>query len=88
MQLWKAVNLRIILNMAGITLAIAQQKLDELLAAHTAVLAGQSVTIGGRTLTRAHLNFIEASITTWDMRVKRLSNGGRSGPRISYGIPS
>ena len=37
--------------MAGITLAQAEAKLAEWLAADTAVAAGQSYTIGGRSLT-------------------------------------
>lgn len=66
--------------MAGITLAIAQSKLDAYLAAETAVLSGQRYEIEGRMLQRANLAEIQAGINAWDMRVKRLSarNAGRS----------
>jgi len=59
--------------MAGITLAIAQAKLDAYLAAETAVLSGQKYEIEGRMLQRANLNEIQAGINAWDQRVKRLS---------------
>lgn len=59
--------------MAGITLAQAQTKLDEYLAAETKVLKGQSVSIDGETLTRANLDLIQRGIDAWDRRVKTLS---------------
>lgn len=59
--------------MAGITLAIAQAKLDAYLAAEAAVLTGQRYMIEGRELWRANLPDIQAGIAVWDMRVKRLS---------------
>lgn len=62
--------------MAGITLAQAEAKLAELLAAETAVLNNQSYTIEGRSLSRANLNEIEDAIDKWDSRVKRLDRGG------------
>lgn len=66
--------------MAGITLAIAQSKLDAYLAAETAVLSGQKYEIDGRMLMRANLKEIQEGINVWDQRVKRLSAraGGRS----------
>lgn len=66
--------------MAGITLAIAQAKLDAYLAAETAVLTGQRYEIEGRMLQRANLAEIQTGINLWDQRVKRLSarSGGRS----------
>ena len=59
--------------MAGITLAIAQAKLDAYLAAETAVLSGQRYEIEGRMMQRADLATIQAGINVWDQRVKRLS---------------
>lgn len=59
--------------MAGITLAQAQAQLDAYLAAETAVLSGQSYTIGGRSLTRADLKAIQSGITLWNQRVQELS---------------
>lgn len=69
--------------MAGITLAQAQEKLDEYLAAETAVLASQSYVIAGRTMTRANLQFIQDGITVWNQRVQELSRAatGRSRAR-------
>jgi hypothetical protein len=65
--------------MAGITLAQAEAKLAEYLAAETAVLAGQSVRHeSGRSLTMADLEAIREGIQTWDERVKALS-GSASG---------
>lgn len=60
--------------MAGITLAQAEAKLAEYLAAETAVLAGQSVRHeSGRSLTLADLGAIREGIRTWDERVKQLT---------------
>ena len=66
--------------MAGITLTIAQAKLDAYLAAETAVLSGQAYTIEGRELKRANLAEIQTGIDIWNQRVQRLSAraGGRS----------
>lgn len=65
--------------MAGITLAQAQAQLDAYLAAETKVLAGQSYTIAGRSLTRADLAQIQKGIELWNSRVVQLSSGaGRS----------
>lgn len=66
--------------MAGITLAIAQAKLDAYLAAETAVLSGQKYEIEGRTLQRANLSEIQSGINIWNQRVQRLSarTAGRS----------
>lgn len=69
--------------MAGITLAQAEAKLAEYLAAETKVLKGQSVTIDGETLTRANLDMIQRGIDAWDKRVKNLfaSAAGRGRAR-------
>lgn len=69
--------------MAGISLAQAQEKLEAYLDAEEKVLAGQSVTIAGRTLGRADLGAIQQGIEIWDARVKRLSNGGIKVRRIT-----
>lgn len=68
--------------MAGITLAMAEIKLAQYLDAESKVLAKQSYSLLGRTLTLANLSEIRAGIETWDQRVKTLdakANGrGRS----------
>lgn len=66
--------------MAGITLAQAQTRLDEYLAAEAAVLAGQSYKIGEREMRRANLAEIQAGIKIWDARVAEkaaISTGGK-----------
>lgn len=70
--------------MAGITLAQAQAKLDEYLAAETAVLANQRYVINGRELWRADIRYIQAGIKTWNDRVIELSHrqAGRSRARV------
>lgn len=50
--------------MAGITLAQAEAQLNAYLAAETAVLAGQSYEIAGRSLRRADLDMIQKGIST------------------------
>ncbi len=75
--------------MAGITLAIAQARLDAYLAAEAAVLSGQRYEINGRVLWRADLAEIRAGIDTWNQRVQQLSRraSGRSKavvPRPSF----
>lgn len=70
--------------MAGITLAQAEAQLALYLAAEERVLAGQSYTINGRSLTRADLDSIQQGIDLWDRRVKRLSRGGL---RVGYAVP-
>jgi len=58
--------------MPGITLAIAQEKLNAFLAAQDAVLTGQSYTIAGRSLTRANLADIQKGIDYWNGQVNAL----------------
>jgi len=67
--------------MSGITLEQAQAKLDAYLAAETAVLAGQSYQIAGRTLTRANLFHIQEGIETWNARVKSMDRRARGRTR-------
>lgn len=63
--------------MAGITLAQAEAKLSEWMAADTAVSTGnQAYTMAGRSFTRADAREIRENITFWDAQVKRLSRGG------------
>lgn len=62
--------------MAGITLAQAEARLAEYLTAEERVLAGQSYSIGQRSLTRADLGEIQNGISIWDARVQRLNRGG------------
>lgn len=66
--------------MAGITLAQAQARLDQYLAAEEAILAGQSYKIGERQLNRANLAEVQAGIKIWDQRVTEKAAGasGRS----------
>jgi len=66
--------------MPGITLAVAQARLDAYLAAEAAVLGGQSYEIAGRRLHRADLSDITAGINIWNQRVQQLSRraGGRA----------
>lgn len=59
--------------MAGITLAQAEAQLALYLAAEAAVLAKQSYSIAGRSLTYADLAEIQAGIKTWDTRCQQLS---------------
>lgn len=59
--------------MAGITLAQAEARLADYLAAEEAVLARQSYTIGDRTYTRADLAKIQEGIKLWDDRAKNLA---------------
>ena len=63
-------------EMAGITLAQAEQHLSEWILADSAVATGQSYTIGGKTLTRANAREIRENITYWDQMVRKLSRGG------------
>lgn len=58
--------------MPGITLAIAQARLQSYLDAEAAVLTGQSYTISGRALTRADLDSIQQGIKIWDDRIADL----------------
>jgi hypothetical protein len=63
--------------MAGITLEIAEQRLQEYLDAELKVLAGQAVKLsdGGANhdLTLADLDKIQAGIKVWNERAKQLS---------------
>ena len=73
--------------MAGITLAVAQQRLDQYLAAETAVLGSQSYEINGRRLTRANLAEIQAGVTLWNQRVQSLSRSATGRGRAIVPMP-
>lgn len=71
--------------MAGITLAQAQAKLTEWMAADTAVSLGQAYDMAGRSLTRADARTIRENIQFWDEKVRTLTP--RSGAAVNIGIP-
>lgn len=73
--------------MAGITLDQAQAQLDAWIAANTAVAAGQSYSIGGRSLTRVNAAEIINQIEFWERKVNQLSRSS-AGIRIRYGVPT
>ena len=62
--------------MAGITLAQSESQLAVWIEASTAVAAGQSYSIAGRSLNRANASEIRQNIEFWDRQCKRLSRGG------------
>ena len=65
--------------MAGITLEIAQAKLDQYLDAEQKILLGQESAIDGDRLTLANLETVQAGIKIWDGRVKELSPASSGG---------
>lgn len=68
--------------MSGITLEIAQQKLDLWLEADRKVALDQEHWIEGRRVTRADARTIQRNIVFWDSKVKRLSPNRP--PRVFY----
>ena len=62
--------------MSGITLAQAQAKLTAYMDAEDKILSGQSVSMNGRSLTRADLSSVQDGIDAWNRRVERLTRGG------------
>lgn len=66
--------------MAGIDLTTAESMLDTWIQASVSIAAGQSVTLDGRTLTRANLRDVQAQIDFWDSRVKRLTTQATRAP--------
>jgi hypothetical protein len=62
--------------MAGLTLAQAEQHLNEWLTADSAVAKGQAYSLGGRTFTRADAQQIRENIRYWQQMVKQLARGG------------
>lgn len=73
--------------MAGITLAQAQTKLDEYLAAESKILAGQKVELDGRALTRADLAQVQKGVELWDSRVKVLAAAAAGRSRMRTVAP-
>lgn len=74
--------------MSGITLAQAQAQLDLWVAADAAVAAGQSYSIGGRSLTRVNAAEITNKIDYWMRRVAEIQRGGAGRVRVRYGVPN
>jgi hypothetical protein len=74
--------------MAGITLAQAEAKLAEYLAAETAVLSKQSYSIGGRALTLADLEAIQAGIKIWNDRATALGSVADGRGRLRTIVPA
>jgi hypothetical protein len=62
--------------MAGLTLAQAEQHLNEWLTADSAVAKGQAYSLGGRTFTRADAREIRENLRYWQHMVKQLARGG------------
>ncbi len=65
--------------MAGITLEIAQAKLDKYLAAEEKILLGQETDMDGDRLTMADLSAVQQGIKIWDGRVKDLAPAASGG---------
>lgn len=65
--------------MAAFSKTICKQKLDEYLAAETAVLSSQSYSIGGRSLTRANLAEIRKGVEVWNDRLNAAERAERLG---------
>jgi hypothetical protein len=76
--------------MAGITLAIAQQNLDDALAALADARKQQEYqllsTTGGRKVTRGSHESLVKEVQFWDQKVKALSRGG--GIRTFLAVPN
>jgi hypothetical protein len=71
-------------QVAGITLAQAEEKLAKWMAADDALARSQSYTLDGRTLTRADAGEVQSRIVFWNNQVKPLSRGG---VRMTGGVP-
>ena len=63
--------------MTGITLEMAQARLEKYLAAEEKILLGQAVDMDGVRLTRANLADVQQGVTLWNKRVNMLTNSGR-----------
>jgi hypothetical protein len=74
--------------MAGITLAQAEAKLAEYLAAESAVLSKQSYRIGERTLTLADLSTIQEGIKIWNDRATALGATAEGRGRLRTIVPA
>jgi uncharacterized small protein (DUF1192 family) len=69
------------------TLDEVKQKLDDWLAAESALATSKSYTIDGRTLTRANMTEIKDRIAFWRNEAERLMCGRKSVNRIMRVIP-
>lgn len=74
--------------MAGITLAQAEAQLALYLAAEEAVLAKQSYSIAGRSLTMADLASIQAGIKIWNDRATALGTTAEGRGRLRTIVPA
>jgi hypothetical protein len=73
--------------MAGITLAQAEAQLALYLAAEAAVLAKQSYSIGGRSLSLANLEEIQKGIKLWNDRATALGSVAEGRGRLRTIVP-
>lgn len=75
--------------MAGITLEIAQQRVNMWLDAEAAIATGQAYTIGSRSLTRANLADVRKQLEYWQAKVAALQNAasGKGRNRIYRAMP-
>lgn len=71
--------------MAGITLTQAQSKLTLWMNADDAVTKGQSISVAGRSMTKADAGMIRENIEYWDKKVRQLSRGGK---RVRLAVPN
>ncbi len=62
--------------MSGLTLAQAEQHLNEWLSADSAVAKGQAYSLGGRTFTRTDAKEVRENLRFWQQMVKQLERGG------------
>ncbi len=74
--------------MAGITLDIAQARLEAYLTAEEKLLTGHlSVRINDKEFRRADLGQIQQGIQLWNSRVQSLSATAGNRSRMTYGVP-
>ncbi len=73
--------------MAAWTLAQAQAKVVEWMAAESKVAEGQAYSIAGRMMTRADLREIREQIKFWAGEVAKLEKSSTGGMRMRQGVP-
>lgn len=72
--------------MSGITLTVAQDMLDQYIAAEQALLLGKSTRMGEKWLEFADLDQVRKGRQEWEATVQRLKSGVTArGPRI-FGV--
>jgi hypothetical protein len=74
--------------MPAITLAQAQTRLSDWMAADEAVSRGQAYSVGGRSFTRAQASEIRQNIEFWERKVNALASSSGGGRRVRYGVYS